>query len=67
MYTILLISGKKSITRRWPTDVSTVDEYRSGYLLNGEITILERTELDRFDKQWKPWRELIVSVRSDFN
>lgn len=70
MLQIMLLAGKKAITRKWfKTDVpkkeTWFDVMHDIYVME-KLTYTLRLEVEKFDNIWKEWLNYIKPIRSDF-
>lgn len=70
MFKIMLLAGKKGITRKWlkvdaPRKENWVDVMHDIYIME-KLTYTVRFEMDRFERLWNGFLEFIRPIRSDF-
>lgn len=70
MFQIMLLAGKKGITRKWqkveaPRKENWVDVMHDIYIME-KLTSTCRFEMDKFERLWNGFLKFIRPIRSDF-
>lgn len=69
MYNILLLAGKKAITRNWlvkdsPTVGDWIKVVQDIFIME-KLTFILRLQQDEFENYWKIWINFITNFRQD--
>jgi len=67
---VLLVGGKKALTRKWlkkdkPTINEWIDIIYNIYVME-RITFRLRQQIDIFEENWSKWLSYVSSLRPDF-
>ena len=70
IFRIMLVAGKKAITRRWmKTDAPKMEDWfdvmHNIYMME-RLTFSARLESDKFKNFWKNWVDFVLPLRADF-